>query len=59
MFQSKYLKYKAKYLELQNSKKKVEQKGGSKKNITTWGGQSPSDENKAPTNSNKQINKWD
>lgn len=36
MFQSKYLKYKAKYLELQNSKKKdLEQKGGSKKNITT------------------------
>jgi hypothetical protein len=36
MFQDKYLKYKAKYLELKNSlKKEVKQKGGSKKNIST------------------------
>jgi hypothetical protein len=36
MFQDKYLKYKEKYLKLKNSmKKEVEQKGGSKKNIST------------------------
>jgi hypothetical protein len=36
MFQDKYLKYKVKYLKLKNSlKKEVEQKGGSKKNIST------------------------
>ena len=36
MFQSKYLKYKAKYLKIKSSlKKDVEQKGGSKKNIST------------------------
>jgi hypothetical protein len=36
MFQDKYLKYKEKYLKLKNSmKKELEQKGGSKKNIST------------------------
>jgi hypothetical protein len=35
-YQVKYLKYKSKYLKIKNSlKKEVEQKGGSKKNIST------------------------
>jgi hypothetical protein len=35
MFQEKYLKYKEKYLKLKNSIKKIEQKGGYTKNIST------------------------
>ena len=59
MFQDKYLKYKAKYLELKNSIKKLEQKGGNKKNISTWGGQLPDNNNKNITKKPKKpISEW-
>jgi hypothetical protein len=43
-------------------KKEVEQKGGSKKNISTWGGQSPENNNKdivKMEKNKKPITKWD
>ncbi len=62
MFQDKYLKYKVKYLKLKNSlKKEVEQKGGSKKNISTWGG-STQDNNKLVEKTEKPkkpTNTWE
>ena len=61
MFQEKYLKYKVKYLKLKKELKISEgQKGGNKKNISTWGGQTPSqDNNNEKTKKQNPISKWD